>query len=240
MTKDEILQEIRRTADANGGTPPGRQRFFDETGIRESDWSGRYWTRWSDAVREAGYKPQRMNPSLADDAVLQATARIIRRLGHFPTSAELRLACRQDPELPSHNTFRRFGGLAGLRQRLVSFSADHGLDDVLAVLPTVIDEGVAIDVPAESQDSDAVDGFVYLLRSGTHYKIGKAMSVESRKRQLAIQLPKPIEEVHRIKTDDPLGIEAYWHRRFAAKRLNGEWFSLTAADVKAFRRRRFM
>jgi hypothetical protein len=34
--------EIRRTAEANGGTPLGKSRFAAETGVREHDWSGRY------------------------------------------------------------------------------------------------------------------------------------------------------------------------------------------------------
>jgi len=45
MDKQHILEEIRRTAKENGDIPLGRQRFFTGTGIKDSDWHGRYRAR---------------------------------------------------------------------------------------------------------------------------------------------------------------------------------------------------
>ena len=147
MTKQHIVNEIRRTATANGGIPLGRQRFFTETGIKTSDWHGKYWARWSDAVREAGLEPNQKTLAYADDLLIEKFISLARELGRLPVSGDLRLKARNDSGFPT---------------------------------------------------------------------------------------------VHVIRTDDPVGIEAYWHKRFESKRTNGEWFELSAEDVKAFRRRKFM
>lgn len=83
-------------------------------------------------------------------------------------------------------------------------------------------------------------GYVYLLNSGRFFKVGRTNDLGRRIYELNIQLPEKPIEVHHIKTDDPAGIEKYWHERFKDRRKNGEWFELTTEDIAAFKRRRFM
>ena len=88
ISKKHILDEIKRTAEANNGVPLGMSKFFKETGIKRSDWEGKYWPRWSDAVSAAGYTPNLPQEAYSDEFLIEKLIGHIRELGHFPLRAE--------------------------------------------------------------------------------------------------------------------------------------------------------
>lgn len=238
MTKEHILPEIRRTAAANGGQPLGRARFLAQTGIREADWHGRYWIRWSEAVSEAGFSPNELNPGRSDDEMLERLAGLVRELQHFPVVGELKMKSRSDPSFPNFKTFQRFGSKGQQIDALAAFAKQCGYDDVADICA----RGAArrrSPTGGEAGEADrTAPGYVYLLRHGSarEFKIGRTANPIRRAGEVGIELPQRLEPLHVIETDDPAGVEAYWHRRFAEKRLNGEWFALTAPDIRAFKR----
>lgn len=237
ITKAHILAEIQRLAEARGGAPLGKKRFYAETGIKESDWIGKHWARWGDAIREAGFTPNALVAGYGEEFLLEKLAGLARDLKRFPVRTELKLKARTDRGFPSANTFERLGPKHELAAKLKRYCDSRtGLEDVAAYCEA------ASSPPPEAADESPLQefGYVYLLRSGRFYKIGRSNSVGRRERELAIQLPEKATLVHSIKTDDPPGIEAYWHRRFQDRRRNGEWFELKPRDLAAFRRRRFM
>jgi hypothetical protein len=109
MNKAHILQEIQRTAAINGGTPLGSRRFTAETGIREADWLGKFWARWSDALREAGFAPNQLQGAYDTTELLEKYARLAQELGRLPTANDLRLKDRVDPDYPNQKVFERLG-----------------------------------------------------------------------------------------------------------------------------------
>lgn len=240
LTKNHVLQEIRRTAEANGGIPLGRKRFATETGIKEFDWS-KFWPRWSDAIRESGLEPNQFQGAYDESALLKPYATFIRELGRLPTINELRGKAHTDPEFPSEKTLRsRFGAKPKLIKRVIEFLGDQKeFNDVVAVCQQYKSPNHVTDENhAPSNDNEL--GYVYLAKSGRFYKIGRTNATGRREYELGILLPETLTTVHVISTDDPAGIEGYWHKRFEAKRKKGEWFQLTSADVSAFKRRKFM
>jgi hypothetical protein len=240
MDKQHILDEIRRTAEKNGGQALGKVKFFEATGIKESDWSGRYWTKWSDAVAEAGYSPNTMQRSFDDADILESLAQYIIELDKYPTVAELKFRRKSDPAFPSKGVFSRLGYRPEVARKLIEHCDGRAeLQRVVEICTPIAAEKVKRR-PEQPEAGELAHGFVYLMKSGKHYKIGFTKSIDRRRYELGPKLPLGIEPIHSIRTDDPAGIEAYWHRRFKDKHLNGEWFDLSPQDVAAFKRRKFM
>lgn len=239
IEKSHILAEIVRTAATNDGNSLGVKRFLSETGIRQADWYGIYWRRWSEALAEAGFKPNPFSIRYGEEYLLSTLANLTRELGYFPGKADLMLKRRREPSFPSHVAFlRTFKGAPNLARKLGEFCASR---PELSDLVEICQSAKARTPPAIAPSQEAEEfGTVYLLRSGRYFKIGRSNAVGRRERELAIQLPEKAQVVHSIRTDDPPGIEAYWHHRFVERRKNGEWFDLTPMDVAAFRRRKFM
>ena len=238
MNKEHIINEIRRTAKANGGVALGRQRFEAETGIKFHDWFGRFWSRWSEAVCEAGLEPNRMSEAYDVEVLLEKLVLLTRCLKHVPTDGELRLATKNDPTFPSHSVFRRLGLKPQRVSRVIAFCERRPeYDDVAALWRDVTVAEQPRDAEEGGSATSAV-GYVYLLKHGSRreYKIGRTYNPRRREGELGIQLPEKLQPVHYIETDDPAGIETYWHTRFASKRKEGEWFALTPNEVRAFRR----
>lgn len=239
MTKQHIIDEIIRTAEKNGGRPLGVKRFFSETGIKQSDWYGKYWARWGDAVKEAGYLPNELQGAFDSDWLIEQLITFIKELGRFPASGDLRMREKTNSTFPSHSTFLRLGKKAEMVEKILNYCRDRSEhDDVISICEKVSRSEKGDDEPEDTEEPDF--GFVYLIRSGPYYKIGRSNSAGRREYELSIQLPEKVITEHVIKTDDPAGIEAYWHRRFKEKRKGGEWFELAAKDIKAFKRRKFM
>ncbi|MBC9247191.1 GIY-YIG nuclease family protein [Paracoccus sp. 11-3] len=234
--RDFILQEIRRVASANGGKAPGRRTFERETGISVHQWRGRFWARWGDALIEAGLSANTKQAKTDSDFLLGKVAEAFRHFKREPTLIELRMYRQLDPELPTHSTLaKHYPAKDDMITALREWTANRdGYDDVAAMLPA------ATSSPSAPRPlSKPVEGFVYLIKSGDYYKIGRSDDAERRFKQITIALPDKAELFHTIRTDDPSGIEAYWHRRFDGRRANGEWFKLTAADIAAFKKRKF-
>jgi hypothetical protein len=246
MDKADVLLEIRRVASKGSGKAPGRALFETETGIGYGVW-GRWWARWGDALKDAGLSPNQLNRAYSPKRLAVAFIGLTRELGHIPTRAELRVKAAASESFPSPNTFSRLGATKIEIIKAVRGYCEQreGFEDILAIcrhtVPPPIGTRRQLDLGAEQRAEVHSDiGAVYLLKAGRYYKIGRSNSVGRRQYELSIQLPEHTSLIHEIATDDPVGIEAYWHQRFSAMRRNGEWFALRPDDVRAFKRRKFM
>lgn len=237
MDRTEIISEIKRISEELGGKAPGFQRFATETGLRKSDWYPNLWLRWGDAIVEAGCQPNDYNTAYDTTFLIAKYIELIRELGRFPIEGELRVKNKTDKNFPSHSGFSQLGSKNDRVQKIIDYcQGKEEFNDIIFHCSKVVL------APSKKTNLTNIDsgkvGYVYLLRHGTRneYKIGRTYNPIRREGEIRLELPEKVQPMHYIETDDPSGIENYWHSRFASKRKEGEWFLLTNDDVRAFKK----
>lgn len=85
---------------------------------------------------------------------------------------------------------------------------------------------------ASRPSNSPTGGYVYVIRSKLGFKIGKTMHLKARTRIFEVKLPFPISLEHYAWFDDYTHAERSFHITYQAKRLEGEWFDLDAADLE--------
>jgi hypothetical protein len=79
-------------------------------------------------------------------------------------------------------------------------------------------------------------GFVYLFKCNGHYKIGRSKDPSKRMQTMAQAImPFKITRIHTIPCKDAVVAERELHLRYATKRVKGEWFNLSIADVRTIK-----
>lgn len=239
ISKQQVVARIKELASANSGTV-SFDRFLRDMDIPDQRLRQQPWFEgWNALLKEVGLQTSDFGkPRTSDDEVVDSVAEFIKRTGRWPTEDSYAREKKRDPQFPSLKVIRRVKKsgklLAGLRAYLLD-NPDYEVVRSLAVAQP--SNGVSEDAGGASVE---VAGYVYLLRYGRQYKIGFTNSPVRRFREVSVELPDETIQVHAIPTDDPKGIEAYWHRRFASKRVREtEWFTLESADIRAFKRRKY-
>jgi hypothetical protein len=241
MDRQFLIDEIKRLAKENDGRPPGKEKFQRETGVPPAQWLGIYWAKWSDGLAEAGFEPNSFQAAYDKDFLLEKFAMAVLDLQKFPSKAEWMLYARSRTGFPDPKAIERHFKSRSERIRALMDYCEHhsGWSDVLDVCRPLTESEPKVG-DTEKPSKPLVKGHVYLMRSGRYCKIGKSKHVGGREYQIKLKLPEALKTLHSIATDDPEGIEAYWHKRFEGKRAEGEWFTLTSDDIKAFKLRKFM
>lgn len=239
MNKQQILDEIKRLAEESEGKVPGSELFRSETGIKDYHWN-RFWANWSEALKEAGFSPNKFNTALDENLLIEQFIVLIRELRHFPSLREYRFKARNDKKYPSSKIFDRFGDKAKFLARVRQFCVEQsGFDDVLAICDnTKVPNRKKAGIDDDTSGKLDIQGVVYLIKSGRYYKIGSTKAIGRREYELGLKLAEKPKTIHVIETDDPKGIEDYWHKRFKRKHIRGEFFELSSIDIKAFKSRR--
>jgi len=246
LSKDELIALVQRAARANGGRPQGKDHFFSDHGLTKRDLWALGIRSYGDLCELAGYVRNRFaQKPMEADQLFEPLALLTVQIGRFPDTTDREIARRGGAPIPEYRAYRTAQNTNGpLLQQLLEWCRSHpqhsgALQSLEAHVSRV--DGAA---PPARKRVKVVTGYVYLLRyggRGRKYKIGRSEAPPRRHSQISGMVPDELAIVHVIASDDPIGIERYWHQRFENKLIPNkkEIFLLDAEDVAAFKRRKY-
>jgi len=79
-------------------------------------------------------------------------------------------------------------------------------------------------------------GYIYLLKSNSLYKIGRAKYLKNRIKTYRTENPFGIKVIFKKEVNDYLRIEKELLNKFKSKKVKGEWFDLTPTDIKSIKK----
>ncbi len=152
VAKRERLLQAAREWIAREGTPPGLRRFAEATGEKKGTWQGILWSSWGEFLRQVGSATASFTQAIPDDALLQHLADLTRELRRFPSVAQVKVATKRRPGVPSEKTLRnRFGRVEDMLSALRAWVAERPeYSDIAHLL-----EGAATTAPARATKARA-------------------------------------------------------------------------------------
>lgn len=186
VKREDIIQAIKKAAQDNGGIPLGVRAFERETGIKQSEWKSVYWVRWGEALKEAGLEPNTFNKREDTSILLEKLIPVIRHFGKLPTVAEIRFYSRAHQKIPNDKTIHNhFPTRYDLVDALLKFTSSRAqYQDIFLMC-----QKINLPVTDTSTTKNGQEGYVYLFKSGNHYKVGNSYNIEQRVKQIKTQMP---------------------------------------------------
>jgi hypothetical protein len=75
-------------------------------------------------------------------------------------------------------------------------------------------------------------GHVYVIKVLNYYKIGRTINITKRLKSYFTHCPLSPEIIYCVEVENCIKTEKELHKKFDAKRSNGEWFTLDSNDLK--------
>jgi len=98
------------------------------------------------------------------------------------------MKCRADESFPSHNVFARLGSKQQLAKKLISYCEQRtDYQDVAAVCRPIAAKEIS---STDDTPDQTTIGFVYLMKSGAYYKLGRSNAAARREYELSLQMPE--------------------------------------------------